>query len=431
MVRPATMLLVVLMVAAVVAAAGSTPFSGWYSGAATFYGGPQDSATTEYNTKIATGSCGYGDIDPKLWPFYLVAGLSPSNPLIQSLKERGCGSCLEVECVGAPCHPGVGPVQALITDECAERCSSSQVNLHVFGFEMLAPTDLGTVDVRYRLIACEPVDPITIHVDAYRVTEGGWLRLALKNIGGDGQIAAVELAPAAATNLNASSTFIEPRVVRSPRARGGGLWRKANNTYGAAWELNGVPPPPLHMRITNARGQTIVIADAIPRAGVLGDIETEAQFPPLATPQAAEGTLAAPLVPPPGAYLAPGTPNVLIFHGPDPEPLPADGDAGAGAGDADAPSSPADPAGMAATVAAGEDGAQYAVAGFADDNGDGIADEEPGVIGMPDTSANATAAAASPAPVKAGPPKYVPAPSAAGGPGRRMLRQCMRNRAPA
>jgi hypothetical protein len=28
---------------------------------------PQDSATTEYNTKIATGSCGYGDIDPKLW----------------------------------------------------------------------------------------------------------------------------------------------------------------------------------------------------------------------------------------------------------------------------------------------------------------------------------------------------------------------------
>jgi hypothetical protein len=28
--------------------------------------------------------------------------------------------------------------------------SAIQVNLHVFGFEMLAPTDLGTVDVRYR-----------------------------------------------------------------------------------------------------------------------------------------------------------------------------------------------------------------------------------------------------------------------------------------
>jgi hypothetical protein len=68
------------------------------------------------------------DTDPTpCRPFYLVAGLSPSNPLIQSLKERGCGSCLEVECIGASCHPGVGPVQALITDECAERCSSSQV----------------------------------------------------------------------------------------------------------------------------------------------------------------------------------------------------------------------------------------------------------------------------------------------------------------
>jgi hypothetical protein len=29
--------------------------------------------------------------------------------------------------------------------------------------------------------------------DAYRVTEGGWLRLALKNVGGDGQVAAIEL----------------------------------------------------------------------------------------------------------------------------------------------------------------------------------------------------------------------------------------------
>jgi hypothetical protein len=41
MARPVTMLLLVLMVAATVAAASSTPFSGWYSGAATFYGGPQ------------------------------------------------------------------------------------------------------------------------------------------------------------------------------------------------------------------------------------------------------------------------------------------------------------------------------------------------------------------------------------------------------
>lgn len=68
-----------------------------------------------------------------------------------------------------------------------------QVNLHVFGFEMLAASDLGKVSIRYRLVACQPVDPITIHVDAYRVSGGGWLRLALKSVAGDGQVTSIEL----------------------------------------------------------------------------------------------------------------------------------------------------------------------------------------------------------------------------------------------
>lgn len=37
---------------------------------------------------------GYGDIDPKLWPFYLVAGLSPANPLLHGLAQSGCGARL-------------------------------------------------------------------------------------------------------------------------------------------------------------------------------------------------------------------------------------------------------------------------------------------------------------------------------------------------
>jgi hypothetical protein len=224
--------------------------------------------------KISTGSCGYGDIDPKvsgtrqeascslprvrlahqeractyriatpaesirpqphahpasprqLWPFFLVAGLNPANPLLQGLSQRGCGSCLEIECAGPYCHAGAPPVQVLITDECAAGCTSmqvrerqggrmqphmdgppactavsatsvsqngsfisrtvlgppisvrfyvrllwmatpcpsTQVNLHVFGFENLAPTDVGTTAIRYRRIACQPVDPITLHI---------------------------------------------------------------------------------------------------------------------------------------------------------------------------------------------------------------------------------------------------------------------------
>lgn len=44
-----------------------------------------------------------------------------------------------------------------------------QVNLHVFGFELMAPADVGFVPIRYRRVACAPVDPITIHIGAPRV----------------------------------------------------------------------------------------------------------------------------------------------------------------------------------------------------------------------------------------------------------------------
>jgi hypothetical protein len=42
----------------------------------------------------------------------------------------------------------------------------TQVNLHVYGFEPMAETDQGAVAIRYRRIACAPVDPITVHVGA-------------------------------------------------------------------------------------------------------------------------------------------------------------------------------------------------------------------------------------------------------------------------
>ena len=80
-----------------------------------------------------------------------------------------------------------------MTDSCAQGCDALQVNLHAFGFELLAPTDVGSVAVRYRRVDCRPVDPIAVHVDAYRVGAGGWLRLALKNVGGDGQVTSIEL----------------------------------------------------------------------------------------------------------------------------------------------------------------------------------------------------------------------------------------------
>ena len=56
-----------------------------------------------------------------------MVGLNPSNPLLSSVRSKGCGSCLEVQCTGSQCHTGVGSLQAMITDECASGCDSTQV----------------------------------------------------------------------------------------------------------------------------------------------------------------------------------------------------------------------------------------------------------------------------------------------------------------
>jgi hypothetical protein len=43
-------------------------------------------------------------------------------------------------------------------------------------------------------VECEPTDPVIIHIMDYRATEGGWMRLALKNVAGDAALTAVEIA---------------------------------------------------------------------------------------------------------------------------------------------------------------------------------------------------------------------------------------------
>jgi hypothetical protein len=48
----------------------------------------------------------------------------------------------------------------------------------------------------FRLVECEPTDPVTVHIMDYRANEGGWIRLALKNVAGDAALIKVELAAA-------------------------------------------------------------------------------------------------------------------------------------------------------------------------------------------------------------------------------------------
>jgi hypothetical protein len=45
-------------------------------------------------------------------------------------------------------------------------------------------------------VECEPADDIAIKVSDYRASEGGWIRLVLRNVAGDAGIVHVELSKA-------------------------------------------------------------------------------------------------------------------------------------------------------------------------------------------------------------------------------------------
>lgn len=50
-------------------------------------------------------TAGYGDFDPRLYPFYHVVGLHKSNALVANRPMDACGSCLEIQCVGDEVRP--------------------------------------------------------------------------------------------------------------------------------------------------------------------------------------------------------------------------------------------------------------------------------------------------------------------------------------
>lgn len=55
--------------------------------------------------------------------------------------------CVQDICVGAG---RAAPLPVLVTDQCAEGCTTNSVNIHVFGFELLAPLRFGRVPIKYR-----------------------------------------------------------------------------------------------------------------------------------------------------------------------------------------------------------------------------------------------------------------------------------------
>lgn len=83
-------------------------------------------------------------------------------------------------------------------------------------------------------VDCNPPGNIVVNVNDFRSSAGGYLKLSLKSVAGDGKLESVEL-----------------------RESSGGSWVKLNNNFGATWEASGLDSPPLDIRITSGSGEQI------------------------------------------------------------------------------------------------------------------------------------------------------------------------------
>ncbi|KAL6761793.1 hypothetical protein V8C86DRAFT_3023653 [Haematococcus lacustris] len=257
--------------------APSATISTWVSGQASAFGGPQEGLDVVYNATLPSGSCGYGTQDVRLWPFIGIVGISRSSVLATARPMSGCGTCLEVRCTDTrpDACASANPISVTVLDTCAS-CNASQINLFALGFQQIGRTRLGTIAVQYRQVACQPPDGMEVLVDAWRPTDGGYLRLALRNVAGDGGLTAVELRGAAgntSTAGNSSGSEWQPMVNGFAPATSwlpqlplaSSHWGLCGASRGAAWEVPRIQANPaggFDLRVTNAVGESVIISHA-------------------------------------------------------------------------------------------------------------------------------------------------------------------------
>ncbi|KAG2482427.1 hypothetical protein HYH03_018631 [Edaphochlamys debaryana] len=271
------------------------------------------------NTTLSNGFCSYG---PLTSPY--IAGISPASPLALRRPQQGCGTCLEVVCAAGalgclhptvtsppsldPANPryaagsldasspvlGPGRLLLRVVDSC-DACGALELNLHADAFAALAEPSVGKFNVTYRAVACPSFGlNMSLFLSAYRRSAGGYLRLAVRDVAGDGGLAEVALAhcprqgdvsstgqDAVAAATQAARTQRERAVVQGANTEGvvapptcpGGLyspmWRVMDSASGAAWEYSGLPRSyPLDLRLTDPGGRVVLLWNAIPNTTV-------------------------------------------------------------------------------------------------------------------------------------------------------------------
>jgi len=275
--------------------------------------GDEDTIATNYGSSFdglnpwqpsygtLNGACGSGVLDKAQWPYWSVAALSVKNPFYVNGPVNGCGQCFEVQCVddGAPafqgrCHPNSSErsIVVQITDACPE-CGAEHMDIQALTFARLAPMDIGRINIRYRPVDCRPPQKMALEViDGEGSTGSGFFKFAVQSIAGTGGLQVVRVAGAtAATSRSGAPTWVSAEFRTTPSNSTGASSSAASgrkmlaasgtaaaaatdtaaarylegdnltNKYGAAWQIDQMPPPPLSFEFTKATGE-IVTADS-------------------------------------------------------------------------------------------------------------------------------------------------------------------------
>ncbi|KAF6263105.1 hypothetical protein COO60DRAFT_1624699 [Scenedesmus sp. NREL 46B-D3] len=250
----------------------------WMNGVALFSFGPEDNdPSLPYPKSLPDASCGYGELTEKEFPGFKLAAVSPKSEL-KGRAMGGCGTCVEIKCTDKQYCSATTPTQVVMVYDTCDECAAKELNVNARVFGELAPLSMGRIDVQYRQpciwgvcdTACAADTPAQHEgtcgglplqgqhrcaVSDYRTAAGGWIRLGVRNVAGDGDITMVELSKA-----------------------GSGSWIRMKNTYGSNWELSKLPSAPLDLRVTTKSGKSVVLSSAVKTPGATGTFTTAAQF---------------------------------------------------------------------------------------------------------------------------------------------------------
>lgn len=248
--------LALALLAAAALAAPASAQANWTSGVATLTGAPDgdDLTGVAKPASLPDAACGFGEMKGSLYPGFALAGISfKASPLAQR-AQRGCGTCVELRCTSDACANSKGPLIVTIYDECTD-CEANQLNLEAWAFNTLAPLDVGRVPIQWRQVPCPARGGIVVNVDAFRTSGGGWLRLSLKNVAGEGGLTSVQLSKAGAAN-----------------------WLTMKNAFGGAWEMSKLPDSPSYdLLLTDRAGRRVTLKGAVKR-GIVGETQAAENF---------------------------------------------------------------------------------------------------------------------------------------------------------